>query len=98
MHRNKHRAGILYLSRKPTSRYRRRCHISKGRLVGRNRLSQAQFTLTLVGITFASALALSFYPIIAQQIGLDDRQAGFLIGASIHDVAQAKNVNRALPT
>lgn len=58
-------------------------------VIGRNRLSQAQFTLTLVGITFASALALSFYPIIAQQIGLDDRQAGFLIGASIHDVAQA---------
>jgi len=58
-------------------------------VLGRDRLSQAQFTLTLVGITFASAIAMSFYPIIAQQIGLDDRQAGFLIGASIHDVAQA---------
>lgn len=58
-------------------------------VIGKDRLSQAQFTLTLVGIAFASALAMSFYPIIAQQIGLDDRQAGFLIGASIHDVAQA---------
>jgi uncharacterized integral membrane protein (TIGR00698 family) len=58
-------------------------------VLGRDRVSQAQFTLTLVGITFASALAMSFYPIIAQQIGLTDRQAGFLIGASIHDVAQA---------
>lgn len=58
-------------------------------VLGRDRLSQSQFTLTLVGITFASAIAMSFYPIIAAQIGLDDRQAGFLIGASIHDVAQA---------
>ena len=58
-------------------------------VLGRDRLSQSQFTLTLVGITFASAIAMFFYPVIAQQIGLDDRQAGFLIGASIHDVAQA---------
>lgn len=58
-------------------------------VLGRDRVSQAQFTLTLVGITFASAIAMSFYPLIAQHIGLDDRQAGFLIGASIHDVAQA---------
>lgn len=58
-------------------------------VLGRDRLSQSQFTLALVGITFASAIAMSFYPIIAQQIALTDRQAGFLIGASIHDVAQA---------
>ncbi len=58
-------------------------------ILGRDRISQAQFTLTLVGITFASAIAMSFYPIIALHLGLDDREAGFLIGASIHDVAQA---------
>ena len=32
---------------------------------------------------------MSFYPILAGILGLDDAQAGFLIGASIHDVAQA---------
>ena len=58
-------------------------------VIGRDRLSQAQFALTLVGVSLASAVAMSFYPVIALQIGLDDRQAGFLIGASIHDVAQA---------
>ncbi len=58
-------------------------------VIGDRRVSQAQFTLTLVGISIASALAMSFYPPIASFIGLDDRQAGFLIGASIHDVAQA---------
>lgn len=58
-------------------------------VIGKDRLSQAQFALTLVGIAMASALAMSFYPLLAGLAGLDDRQAGFLIGASVHDVAQA---------
>lgn len=58
-------------------------------VIGKERLSQAQFALTLVGISIASAIAMSFYPLLATVLGLDDRQAGFLIGASIHDVAQA---------
>lgn len=58
-------------------------------LIGRERLSQAQFALTLVGVSLASALAMSLYPVIAAELGLADAQAGFLIGASIHDVAQA---------
>ena len=39
--------------------------------------------------TLASALALATYPALAAMLGLTDTQAGFLIGASIHDVAQA---------
>lgn len=58
-------------------------------IIGRDRLSQAQFALTLVGVSLASALAMSLYPAIAGEMGLTDSQAGFLIGASIHDVAQA---------
>lgn len=58
-------------------------------VIGRNRLAQAQFALTLVGLSLASALAMSLYPMLATQLHLNDRQAGFLIGASIHDVAQA---------
>lgn len=58
-------------------------------IIGRDRLSQAQFALTLVGVSLASALAMSLYPAIAGEIGLSDSQAGFLIGASVHDVAQA---------
>lgn len=58
-------------------------------IIGRDRLSQAQFALTLVGVSLASALAMSIYPAVAGEIGLSDSQAGFLIGASIHDVAQA---------
>lgn len=58
-------------------------------VIGRERLPQAQFALTLVGVAMASALAMTVYPVLAQQLGLTDLQAGFLIGASIHDVAQA---------
>ena len=58
-------------------------------VIGKDRLSQAQFALTLVGISLASALAMSVYPILASYFDLSDQQAGFLIGASIHDVAQA---------
>ena len=58
-------------------------------VIGKERLAQAQFALTLVGISLASAFAMSVYPVLAVELGLDDRQAGFLIGASIHDVAQA---------
>lgn len=58
-------------------------------LIGDKRVDQARFTLTLVGITVASALAMTLYPVLATELGLSDAQAGFLIGASIHDVAQA---------
>ncbi len=58
-------------------------------LIGKQAVDQSRFTLTLVGITVASALAMSLYPVLAVSLGLSDQQAGFLIGASIHDVAQA---------
>ncbi|MFM5917936.1 MAG: YeiH family protein [Novosphingobium sp.] len=58
-------------------------------VIGKDRLSQAQFALTLVGVSLASAFAMSVYPALAGELGLHDLQAGFLIGASIHDVAQA---------
>ena len=58
-------------------------------LLGERRVSSAQLTLTLVGISAASALAMFLYPIIAHHSGLNNAQAGYMLGASIHDVAQA---------
>jgi uncharacterized integral membrane protein (TIGR00698 family) len=58
-------------------------------LLGERRTSQAQLTIVLVGISAMSALAMFFYPILARLIGLGDEAAGFMLGASIHDVAQA---------
>lgn len=58
-------------------------------IIGRHRLGPHRLTVALVGITLASALAMALYPLIAASIGFSDRQAGFLMGAAIHDVAQA---------
>jgi uncharacterized integral membrane protein (TIGR00698 family) len=58
-------------------------------VLGEKRTSQAQLTLVLVSVSAASALAMSVYPILAHALHLSDTQAGFLMGASIHDVAQA---------
>ncbi len=58
-------------------------------VIGRERIEQAQFTLTLVILAAASAIALTTYPALTQFLGFSDAQAGFLVGASIHDVAQA---------
>lgn len=58
-------------------------------LLGERRTSQAQLTLVLVTVSAASAFAMSTYPIVADLLSFGDKQAGFLIGASIHDVAQA---------
>lgn len=58
-------------------------------VLGDKRVSQAQLTLVLVTVSAASALAMSLYPALAHGLALSDKQAGFLMGASIHDVAQA---------
>jgi uncharacterized integral membrane protein (TIGR00698 family) len=58
-------------------------------VLGEKRASQAQLTLVLVSVSAASALAMSVYPVLAHTLHLTDTQAGFLMGASIHDVAQA---------
>ena len=58
-------------------------------VIGRERIDQALFTLTLVILAAASAIALVTYPPLTRMLGFSDAQAGFLVGASIHDVAQA---------
>jgi len=58
-------------------------------VIGRERIEQAQFTLTLVILAAASAIALATYPALTTALGFSEAQAGFLVGASIHDVAQA---------
>ena len=43
---------------------------------------------TIIGVTSLSSLSMIIYPIIADIFNLNDLQAGFFIGATIHDVAQ----------
>lgn len=60
-----------------------------GACLGERHLARSDLAQVLVGISIASALAMFTYPAIAQMLMLTDRQAGFLLGASIHDVAQS---------
>ncbi|WP_294056981.1 putative sulfate exporter family transporter [Sphingomonas sp.] len=57
--------------------------------LGPRRASESQLTIVLVGISAMSAAAMVAYPIAAHALGLSDLRAGFLLGASIHDVAQS---------
>lgn len=54
----------------------------------RGRISEQDTLLTVVGVTTLSTLAMILYPAIFGAIGLTDAEAGFLVGATIHDVAQ----------
>lgn len=58
-------------------------------VLGERRFDQARLASVLVGISVMSSLAMFAYPIAVHLLGLDDLKAGFVIGASIHDVAQA---------
>ncbi|MEM1289562.1 MAG: putative sulfate exporter family transporter [Pseudomonadota bacterium] len=43
---------------------------------------------TVVAVTALSTVAMVLYPVLFSLLGFSDEQAGFLIGATIHDVAQ----------
>jgi uncharacterized integral membrane protein (TIGR00698 family) len=43
---------------------------------------------TVVAVTTLSTIAMILYPVLFRALGLDEAQSGFLIGATIHDVAQ----------
>lgn len=58
-------------------------------VLGDRRTMQSQLALVLVGISAASATAMLAYPLLAHRLGFNDDQAGFMLGAAIHDVAQA---------
>ncbi len=60
------------------------------------RITPADLALTLVGIATMSAGALILYPMLALALGLSNAQAGYLLGASIHDVAQAVGAGYAV--
>lgn len=58
-------------------------------VLGERRVPQERLTLVLVGISAFSAGAMVLYPALCHHLGFGDRQAGFVLGASIHDVAQS---------
>lgn len=51
-------------------------------------LKEEDVLLTVVGVTAMSTLAMIFYPMLFKYLGLADVESGYMIGATIHDVAQ----------
>lgn len=51
---------------------------------------------TVIGVSLFSTLAMIAYPVIAHATGLDARQSGVFIGATIHDVAQVVGAGYAI--
>ena len=54
----------------------------------KNEHSERNLLFTVMGVTVLSTVAMVIYPIIAQQLALDDREIGIFVGGTIHDVAQ----------
>ncbi len=50
----------------------------------------------VIGVTSLSTAAMVAYPALAALLGLDDRAAGFLLGGTIHDVAQVVGAGYAI--
>ena len=51
-------------------------------------LQEEDVLLTVVGVTAMSTLAMILYPMLFHYLGLSDVESGYMIGATIHDVAQ----------
>ncbi len=51
-------------------------------------LKERATLFTVLGVSALSTLAMIAYPMLVQAIGLDPRESGVFLGATIHDVAQ----------
>lgn len=54
----------------------------------RKYLNKEDILLTVVGVTAMSTVAMIVYPMLFRSLGLSDVESGYMIGATIHDVAQ----------
>lgn len=57
--------------------------------LGQERISQRQLATVLAVVAMLSTAAMLGYPITAHLMGLGNEAAGFVLGSSIHDVAQS---------
>ena len=55
----------------------------------RTKENEKRTIIVVAGVTVLSALAMAVYPAIASVMGMSESQAGILMGASIHGIAQA---------
>ena len=57
-------------------------------VIPHNDKTERNVLFTVVAVTTLSTIAMVIYPILFGALGFEDREVGFLIGATIHDVAQ----------
>lgn len=50
---------------------------------------ERNLSFTVISVTLMSTVAMVLYPILAGRLGLDPETSGLVLGATIHDVAQA---------
>ena len=53
---------------------------------------------TVIGVASLSTVAMIFYPLLGDVLGMDDEAIGFFIGATIHDVAQVVGAGYSVST
>lgn len=50
--------------------------------------SERDLSFAVISVTLLSTLAMIFYPILTEMLGLDAKSSGLFLGGTIHDVAQ----------
>jgi len=57
-------------------------------VIPHNEKTERNILFTVVSVTTLSTIAMIVYPILFQLAGFNEQQSGFLIGSTVHDVAQ----------
>ena len=65
-------------------------------VIPHNDKTERNTLFTVVAVTTLSTIAMVLYPVLFGLLGFDERATGFLIGATIHDVAQVVGAGYAV--
>lgn len=67
-------------------------------VIPHNDKTERNLLFTVISVTTLSTIAMIVYPILFSLAGLSDAQSGFLIGATVHDVAQVVGAGYSIST
>lgn len=67
-------------------------------VIPHNEKTERNLLFTVVSVTTLSTIAMIIYPILFTVLGLTPSQSGFLVGATIHDVAQVVGAGYSIST
>ncbi|MBV6633848.1 MAG: putative sulfate exporter family transporter [Alphaproteobacteria bacterium] len=67
-------------------------------VIPQNDKTERNTLFTVVAVTTLSTVAMIVYPILFSLIGMSEMESGFLIGATIHDVAQVVGAGYSIST